>query len=64
MSHLKALEVINSRVNALQKEIEKCELIVEKPKMESDVYYAKSDIDNFRREIEQLTETMLFLSKA
>lgn len=61
MNHLKALEVINSRINALKKEIEKCELILEEPEMSSDIYYAESDIENFNNEIKQLTETMMFL---
>lgn len=61
MNHLKAIEVINHRINALKKEIEKCELILEEPEMSSDIYYAESDIENFNNEIKQLTETMMFL---
>ena len=61
MNHLKGIEVINHRINALKKEIEKCELILEEPEMSSDIYYAESDIENFNNEIKQLTETMMFL---
>lgn len=61
MKHYRAINAINRRIVELQNEIEVCNKIVDEPEMMADYNFAKNDIKNFEKEINELTETMQFL---
>jgi hypothetical protein len=63
MTHFKAIQVLQDRINKLFKEIESAQKVMDEPEMLSDYYYARCDKENFEKEIDELTETMKHLLK-
>lgn len=63
MKHYSAIKCIQDRIIKLQQEITKAEAVMDEPEMLSDYYYARNDVDNFNKEINELTETLKELVK-
>jgi len=61
-NHYKAIICIEKRIEELNKEITLTAKIIDAPEMQSDYEFAKSDLDNFNQEIDQLKETIEILT--
>ena len=63
MKNDKAINCLNSRINVLKNEIELSEILLIHTKLDPELMFIRSDVDNFNLEINQLTNTIQFLLK-
>lgn len=64
MINHKAIRVIEKRIEELNKEIKLSKKILDEPELNSDIYFAESDIKNFNQEISQLKHSITILIKS